>query len=161
MRTVWRGMLLQQLLLLIVALAFSELAAARGDVPQSQTESQKAAQAQVQENKQEIRVVDLPQEARETLQLIRRGGPYPHDRDGVTFGNYEKLLPAALRGHYREYTVMTPGVRHRGARRIVVGCERQRAASPSPGALRLAQCRDGGEFYYTADHYRTFRRIVE
>lgn len=151
----WRSMPLQQLLWFIAALAFSALAVARGDVPQSQT--------QVQENKQQIRVAELPQEARETLQLIRRGGPYPHDRDGVTFGNYEKLLPPAPRGHYREYTVMTPGVRHRGARRIVVGCERQRAASASPssGALRLVQCRDGGEFYYTADHYRTFRRIVE
>lgn len=95
------------------------------------------------------------------LQLIRRGGPYPNERDGITFGNYEKLLPAAQRGHYREYTVLTPGVRHRGARRIVVGCEQQRPAPPSPGLLRLAQCRGGGEFYYTADHYRTFRRIVE
>lgn len=157
MRTVWRGMPLQ-FLWLILALAFSAPAAARGDVPQAQTQS---PQTHVQENKQQIRVAELPQEARETLQLIRRGGPYPHDRDGVTFGNYEKLLPAAPRGHYREYTVMTPGVRHRGARRIVVGCERQRAASPSPGALRLVQCRDGGEFYYTADHYRSFRRIVE
>ena len=165
MRTVWRMMSLRQLLWFIAALAFSALAVARGEIPQSQTQSKKTAQTQVQENKQEIRVAELPQEARETLQLIRRGGPYPHDRDGVTFGNYEKLLPAAPRGHYREYTVMTPGVRHRGARRIVVGCERQRAASPppplSPGALRLAQCRDGGEFYYTADHYRSFRRIVE
>lgn len=161
MRTVWRGMPLQQLLWFIAALAFSALAAARGDIPQPQTQSQKEAQTQVQENKQQIRVVELPREARETLQLIRRGGPYPHDRDGVTFGNYEKLLPAAPRGHYREYTVMTPGVRHRGARRIVVGCERQRQASPPPGLLRLAHCRDGGEFYYTADHYRTFRRIVE
>jgi len=161
MRTVWRGMPLQQLLWLIAALVFSALAAARGDAPQGQSQEQ----AHVQEKKQEIRVAELPQEARETLQLIRRGGPYPHDRDGVTFGNYEKLLPAAPRGHYREYTVMTPGVRHRGARRIVVGCERQRAASPSPppssGLLRLAHCRDGGEFYYTADHYRSFRRIVE
>jgi ribonuclease T1 len=139
---------LQQLLWFIVAVAFSALAAARGDIP-SQTQAQ------------EIRVAELPQEARETLQLIRRGGPYPHERDGVTFGNYEKLLPVAQRGHYREYTVITPGVRHRGARRIVVGCERQRAALPSTGLLRLAQCRDGGEFYYTADHYRSFRRIVE
>ena len=95
------------------------------------------------------------------LQLIRRGGPYSNERDGITFGNYEKLLPAAQRGHYREYTVMTPGVRHRGARRIVVGCEQRRPVPPSPGLLRLAHCRGGGEFYYTADHYRTFRRIVE
>ena len=155
MRTVWRTKPLQPLLWFIAALAFSTLAAARGDAPPSQT------QAHVQGKKQEIRVVDLPRAARETLPLIRRGGPYPHDRDGVTFGNYEKLLPAAQHGHYREYTVMTPGVRHRGARRIVVGCERQRPSPSPPGLLRLAHCRDGGEFYYTADHYRTFRRIVE
>jgi ribonuclease T1 len=157
MRTAWRSMPLQQLLWLILALAVSALAAARGDIPQAQTQSHTQTQTQAAE----VRVVDLPQEARETLQLIQRGGPYPHERDDVTFGNYEKLLPAAQRGHYREYTVMTPGVRHRGARRIVVGCERQRQAAPPPGLLRLAQCRDGGVFYYTADHYRTFRRIVE
>ncbi len=149
MRMAWRNVPLQQLLWFILVLAFSTLAAARGDIPQ------------VQEKRHEIRIAELPQEARETLELIRRGGPYPHERDGITFGNYEKLLPAAPRGHYREYTVMTPGVRHRGARRIVVGCERQRQASSPPGPLRLVHCRDGGEFYYTADHYRTFRRIVE
>lgn len=154
MRMAWRNMPLQQLLWFILVIAFSGLAAARGDIPQQ-------SQTQTQTQAQEIRVPELPQEARETLQLIRRGGPYPHERDGVTFGNYEKLLPAARRGHYREYTVTTPGVRHRGARRIVVGCEQQRPSSPSPGLLRLAHCRDGGEFYYTVDHYRTFRRIVE
>ena len=153
MRMAWRRVPLQQLLWLIAAFAFSTLAAARGDIPSSQTQADTRAA--------EVRVVDLPQEARVMLQLIRRGGPYPNERDGITFGNYEKLLPAAQRGHYREYTVMTPGVQHRGARRIVVGCERQRPVPPSPGLLRLAQCRDGGEFYYTADHYRTFRRIVE
>lgn len=150
MRGAWSRPL-QLLLWFITAIVFAAPAAARGDLPQSQP----------QENRQQIRVAELPQEARETLQLIRRGGPYPHERDGVVFGNYEKLLPAAQRGHYREYTVMTPGVRHRGARRIVVGCERQHAGSSSTRPLQLAQCRDGGEFYYTADHYRSFRRIVE
>jgi ribonuclease T1 len=149
MRTAWRSLPLQRWLWFICAVTFSVLATARGDIPQPDTTAQ------------EIRVAELPQEARETLRLIRSGGPYPHERDGVTFGNYEKLLPQAPRGHYREYTVMTPGVRHRGARRIVVGCERQRESRPPPGQLRLVQCRNGGEFYYTADHYRTFRRIVE
>jgi ribonuclease T1 len=129
----------------IIAVAFSAFALARGDVPQSG----------------EIRLHELPQEARQTLQLIGRGGPYPHERDGTVFGNFEKHLPEQRRGHYSEYTVTTPGVRHRGARRIVVGCERQRPAPQPSGLLRLAHCRDGGEFYYTADHYRTFRRIVE
>jgi ribonuclease T1 len=121
-----------------------------------------AAQARVdQPQLRDIRLQELPGEARQTLQLIQRGGPYPYERDGTTFGNYEKLLPAAPRGHYREYTVTTPGLSHRGARRIVVGCERQRPAAVAAGMLKLAYCRDGGVFYYTADHYRSFRRIVE
>lgn len=83
---------------------------------------------------------DLPQEARDTLRLIDRGGPFPYRRDGIEFGNRERLLPLRSRGFYREYTVPTPGSSDRGARRIVVG-------------------RDG-ERYYTHDHYRSFRRIV-
>jgi ribonuclease T1 len=85
----------------------------------------------------------LPVEARDTLALIARGGPFPHQRDGVTFGNFEKRLPQRPRGYYREYTVPTPGVRHRGARRIVTGGD-----PPT-------------EFFYTDDHYETFRRIGE
>lgn len=109
-----------------------------------------------------VSLQELPQEARQTLQLIRRGGPYPYPRDGSTFGNYERRLPEARRGYYSEYTVDTPGSRNRGARRIVVGCERRPPASPPPrGVPGLTHCRDGGEAYYTADHYATFRRIVE
>jgi ribonuclease T1 len=89
----------------------------------------------------EISGKQLPREALETIALIRKGGPFPHLRDGVTFGNREKLLPARERGWYREYTVNTPGARDRGARRIVAG-------------------RDG-TLYYTDDHYRSFRRILE
>ena len=87
-----------------------------------------------------IAVSDLPAEARETLALIRQGGPFPHSRDGTIFHNREGLLPAAPRGSYREYTVRTPGRRDRGARRIIGS--------------------KNGEFYYTADHYQNFRRIV-
>ncbi len=89
----------------------------------------------------EIEKGRLPKEAIETLDLIRKGGPFPHARDGVVFGNREKLLPLRERGWYREYTVRTPGERTRGARRIVAG-------------------RDG-TLYYTDDHYRSFRRIRE
>lgn len=84
---------------------------------------------------------ELPREARQTLALIRAGGPFPYERDGVVFGNRERLLPPRERGYYREYTVPTPGLKHRGARRIVAG--------------------RGGEVYYTDDHYRSFRRIRE
>ena len=81
----------------------------------------------------------LPAEARATLALIDRGGPFPHRQDGGVFQNRERLLPDRPRGHYREYTVDTPGLDHRGARRIVTGGD--------PPA----------EWYYTADHYRSFR----
>lgn len=91
-----------------------------------------------------IALADLPAEARTTLELIRRGGPFPHDQDGTVFGNRERLLPKAPRGHYTEYTVRTPGVRQRGARRIVVG-----------GDPRSAEA----ELWYTEDHYQSFRRI--
>ena len=89
----------------------------------------------------EIGVQELPIEARATLALITAGGPFPYAQDGRVFSNREKLLPMQRRGYYREYTVRTPGVRDRGARRIVAG--------------------SGGEYYYTADHYRSFRRIRE
>jgi len=89
----------------------------------------------------DVAVAELPAEARGTLTLIRKGGPYPFERDGVIFGNFERRLPAQARGYYREYTVRTPGVKSRGARRIVTG--------------------RGGELYYTDDHYNSFRRIKE
>lgn len=89
----------------------------------------------------EVRVHELPLEARATLELIKSGGPFPYPQDGRVFSNREKLLPPHKRGYYREYTVRTPGLRHRGARRIVAG---------SPG-----------EYFYTEDHYRSFRRILE
>ena len=93
-----------------------------------------------------IALAELPAEARHTLELIRRGGPFPFPhKDGSTFGNFEKRLPVAARGYYREYTVPTPGRTDRGARRIVAG-----------GGDRAAT---SGEYYYTGDHYRTFRRI--
>lgn len=87
----------------------------------------------------------LPPEAQATERLIRAGGPFPHAKDGTVFLNRERLLPAGARGHYREYTVATPGVRHRGARRIVCGGRLPR----TPEAC-----------YYTADHYASFKRIV-
>jgi ribonuclease T1 len=89
----------------------------------------------------EVNVQELPSEARATLALIKTGGPFPYPQDGRVFSNRERLLPMQSRAYYREYTVRTPGVRDRGARRIVAG--------------------SGGEYYYTADHYRSFRRILE
>lgn len=90
---------------------------------------------------QEVALASLPLEARDTLVLIRQGGPFPYPRDGVVFGNYEKRLPGKQRGYYHEYTVKTPGARSRGARRIVCG--------------QQAEC------YYSDDHYQTFKLIRE
>jgi ribonuclease T1 len=83
----------------------------------------------------------LPREAVDTLRAIERGGPYPYERDGIAFQNRERRLPEMPRGYYREYTVPTPGSRDRGARRIVAGGE--------PPEI----------YYYTDDHYRSFRRV--
>ena len=88
-----------------------------------------------------IAFLQLPAEARVTIALIRKGGPFPYAKDGAIFGNREGVLPKQIRGYYREYTVKTPGVRTRGARRIIWG--------------------KGGEFYYTDDHYNHFRRVRE
>ncbi len=99
----------------------------------------------------EVSVAALPPEARRTLRLIKQGGPFPYERDNVTFGNYEKRLPQRERGYYREYTVKTPGIKGRGARRIVAGCA---LAAGRP-------CGTDGELYYTDDHYQSFRRIRE
>ncbi|MEC5216576.1 ribonuclease T1 [Actimicrobium sp. GrIS 1.19] len=87
----------------------------------------------------------LPPEASTTLALIKRGGPFPYEKDGVVFGNYEQQLPRHRRGYYHEYTVPTPRAHNRGARRIIVG------GKPAEGA----------DYFYTADHYATFQRIVE
>ncbi len=92
-----------------------------------------------------VQVAELPRPGRETYELIRRGGPFPDGKDGAVFGNRERLLPVEKRGFYREYTVTTPGSRDRGARRIVCG-----GPTRAPHAC-----------YYTADHYASFRRIVE
>jgi ribonuclease T1 len=117
------------LALLLGAAVWSGAAQARGVV----TEADSVALAQ------------LPEQARQTEQLIRRGGPFPYAKDGTVFGNRERLLPRHKRGYYREYTVKTPGSRDRGARRIVCGGERPAA----PEAC-----------YYTADHYASFKRIA-
>src|SRR4029077_4950841 len=90
------------------------------------------AQQRIQIALADISVKDLPAEAREALGLIEKGGPYPFDRDGMLFGNFEKRLPIKDRGYYNEFTVKTPGVKHRGARRIVTGKGGKKDNSDSP-----------------------------
>lgn len=84
----------------------------------------------------------LPREALDTLALIERGGPYPYPQDDGVFGNREGRLPKQARGYYREYTVESPGLSHRGARRIITGGK--------PPAV----------YYYTDDHYDSFRSFT-
>lgn len=112
-----------------------------------------------------LSVAQLPAEAGEVLKRIERGGPFRYDRDGVDFGNRERLLPQQPRGYYREYTVETPGLKHRGARRLVVGCPRGAAApgpkDPRPDAFSgFRDCTASAVVYYTEDHYRSFRRVL-
>jgi ribonuclease T1 len=108
-----------------------------------------AALASAASPAKEIALAELPVEARQTLELIRKGGNFPYRQDGAVFGNRERHLPQQARGYYREYTVKTPGSRDRGARRIVAG------------AGQTGDVRSSGEYWYTDDHYNSFRRIVE
>lgn len=93
-----------------------------------------------------VSLTRLPPQGREVMEQIRQGGPFRYEKDGTVFGNRERLLPGARRGYYREYTVPTPGLSHRGARRIVCGGQKPRI----PDAC-----------YYTEDHYSSFRLIVQ
>jgi ribonuclease T1 len=93
----------------------------------------------------EVAIGELPGEAARVMAAIRSGGPFRYERDGVTFGNRERILPAQPRGYYHEYTVPTPGALDRGARRIVCGGPRK-----APDAC-----------WYTGDHYQSFVRIRE
>jgi ribonuclease T1 len=92
----------------------------------------------------EISLSELPVQAQETHRLVHAGGPFPYAKDGVVFGNRERLLPRKARGFYREYTVKTPGARNRGARRLVCG-----GTPPTTPEV----C------YYTDDHYASFKRV--
>ncbi len=120
--------LFKKYLLLVLALVFGFSAWAKGPAPLAS-----------------IQVSELPFAAQQTLALIKQAKPMPGAKDGVVFHNYEGVLPKQKRGYYREYTVKTPGVRHRGARRIVAGGEASQF----------------GEYFYTDDHYVSFRRIRE
>jgi ribonuclease T1 len=108
--------------------------------------------AQAKETRQSVQALEsvalsaLPEAARTTHRLILAGGPFPNQQDGIVFGNRERILPAKARGYYHEYTVATPGARNRGARRLVCGGK----PPTSPDVC-----------YYSADHYNSFKRVVE
>ncbi|NNG18546.1 hypothetical protein HJ590_02950 [Naumannella sp. ID2617S] len=112
----------------------------RTTAPQGRTSEPKGPATDPASGLRWVEPNDLPAEARRTIGLIEKGGPFPYDKDGTTFGNLEGVLPKKSRGYYKEYTVPTPGERDRGARRIVTGDNDR-------------------EFYWTADHYVSFERI--
>ncbi|HET7931219.1 MAG TPA: ribonuclease domain-containing protein [Rhodanobacteraceae bacterium] len=142
MRRTWRSLFP----LVILALIAGYLYWHRGGAPAPTTSSTPAATASINQSSHRSDAATLPAflppEARDTLALIARGGPFPHHQDGVVFGNYEHLLPTEPRGYYHEYTVETPGAHNRGARRIITGGEPPRV------------------YYYTDDHYRSFREFT-
>ncbi len=88
---------------------------------------------------QSVAMASLPVQAQQTIRAIQHGGPFPYPEDGTVFRNNQHLLPSEGSGYYHEYTVPTPGESTRGARRIVAG--------------------KNHEYYYTADHYASFRRV--
>ncbi len=130
----------QALLLLMVLLATVAGAVAIGAYAAAPADQVPASSSTPESGLPTIAVGELPGQARETLALIDRGGPYPYDQDNTIFGNNERLLPQRQRGYYREYTVVTPGASSRGTRRLVVGAD--------------------GDVYYTADHYESFRQVL-
>jgi ribonuclease T1 len=87
-----------------------------------------------------ISIDRLPPEASQTIQSIERGGRFPYRQDGTVFGNRERRLPVAPYRTYHEYTVPTPGLQTRGARRIITAPQHV--------------------YYYTGDHYRSFQQVV-
>ncbi|MFI5708283.1 ribonuclease domain-containing protein [Kribbella sp. NPDC051620] len=134
--------------MMVITLAASLLGcSASGSDTATKTQTTRAQTTQsrpTQDPVSGLRVVaaaELPKEARQTLALIDKGGPYPYSRDGIVFGNREKILPKQSNGYYHEFTVKTPGENDRGARRIITA--------------------QSGERYYTDDHYKSFRRIQE
>jgi ribonuclease T1 len=127
-----------KLVTIALAFALSIIAAAGG-----------AASRTGERELRDVATAELPREARDVLALIKRGGPFRHRQDGSVFGNREKRLPLREQGYYREYTVPTPGASDRGARRIVAG------------AGSGGDAKSSSEYYYSDDHYKSFRRIRE
>lgn len=104
------------------------------------SDTQQIVPRELQSDQSVVLLADLPPEAAQTVALIKTDGPFPFPEDDAVFANIERRLPIQDAGYYREYTVVTPGSKDRGARRIVVGT--------------------GGEYYWTMDHYRSFDRIA-
>lgn len=143
MRGIGRLLALAAVLVLVVGLGMVLSSTQEGPVSPPVPAGSTAASAPAVDGSglEAVPASSLPPEARETLALFARGGPYPYSRDGAVFSNFERLLPRKPGGYYKEFTVRTPGESDRGARRIVVG--------------------ESGDKYYTPDHYESFFHILE
>jgi ribonuclease T1 len=76
----------------------------------------------------------------ETLKRIDAGERIERFRnDGISFQNREGRLPKKPAGYYREWVHPTPKLPGPGPQRVVTG--------------------ENGEAYYTADHYKSFKKI--
>jgi guanyl-specific ribonuclease Sa len=125
---------MKKILLLLVVIALGWYQLQGGQQGSSDVSNASSASTATELSPQE-------QELHNTLQRIAQNGPFPYSRDGITFHNRERILPIKASGYYREYTVDTPGLSHRGPRRVVTGGD--------PPEV----------FYYTEDHYQSFVRI--
>lgn len=113
----------------------------------SNTEASSSAVSADSADSETCAMASLPDEAEETRDDILAGGPYEYpDNDNRHFGNYEGILPSQASDFYREYTVETPGLDHRGERRIITG-----------GGSET----DPEVWYYTDDHYESFCEIPD
>lgn len=145
----WFSLVFGIVLTLALVSACNILRTRKVDVSQSPTTSPVVDEPKSPMANGLIEYARLPREAQSVIQTIKVRGQFPYSKDGSVFGNREGLLPKQPRGYYQEYTVKTPKVDNRGARRIVAGKGKTGDVATS------------GEYYYTADHYRTFYRVVE
>jgi ribonuclease T1 len=139
----WAYLLLSKVVLMIALFAILSSIA-----PKSIIDSHFLSFAHAKESPKfsnQIALKDLPSEAQDVLALIKKGGPFRYKKDGATFSNRERLLPKQARGYYTEYTVKTARSKDRGAVRIVAGGNPQTS----------------GEYYYSDDHYSSFKQIRE
>ncbi|MBG9227225.1 ribonuclease [Corynebacterium diphtheriae] len=135
----------QSLVAAIAGLAIAVAAGYFGLQPSQDSPEQAPATSAIRPHEGECPVESLPPQVKDTIADITAGGPFDYpDNDGVRFGNYEGHLPRKDRNFYREYTVETPGLHHRGERRIITG----------GGSKTSPQ-----QWYYTDDHYESFCEI--
>lgn len=135
----------QSLVAAIAGLAIAVAAGYFGLQPSQDSPEQAPATSAIRPHEGECPVESLPPQVKDTIADITAGGPFDYpDNDGVRFGNYEGHLPRKDRNFYREYTVETPGLRHRGERRIIT----------AGGSKTSPQ-----QWYYTDDHYESFCEI--